>query len=200
MGSGGEYGQSAPRGYSAFGAPPMPAPTASKPPAPVAPAQAEMVASQAPYHAQQSYQSAAPGFQVMAMCLWWVLDCRAAPALLHAQQSCQSAAPGSEVTVSVSAAKLATCHRLVLLLASSSRAWPLPGLYAGSLQPGADVPQLLLAESHMLLPSSAAPAGDLQDPLIGGGLAVTLTVPGPPRPHKWVPAVTKQNLKVHSSR
>lgn len=69
LGSGGEYGQSAPRSYSAFGAPPMPAPAASKPPASGAPAQGELASSQGSYHAQQSYQSAAPGFQVTPLCL-----------------------------------------------------------------------------------------------------------------------------------
>ena len=70
LGSGGEYGQSAPRGYSAFGAPPMPAPAASKPPASGAPAQGELATSQGSYHAQQGYQSAAPGFQVTALRLF----------------------------------------------------------------------------------------------------------------------------------
>lgn len=97
LGSGGEYGQSAPRGYSAFSAPPMPAPAASKPPASGAPAQGQLAASQGPYHAQQGYQSAAPGFQVTACVCLRDPKGRCALALLHVQQSYLPAAQGAQV-------------------------------------------------------------------------------------------------------
>jgi hypothetical protein len=69
MGSNSDYAHSAPRGFSAYGGAAQQAGAkagagGAGPAASAAPAQAELASPQAPYYGQQSYQPAAPSFQV----------------------------------------------------------------------------------------------------------------------------------------